>query len=77
MCFQRREQGQPLTLVFETAAPADHLYAVEMPAVPALSAIAASEACSAEWDPLDVDASAHVHAALAAHAAAHTAEEEE
>jgi hypothetical protein len=60
----RRESSEPLTLVFETAAPVDHLYAVEMPAVPALAALAASEARSSEWRPDDADASALLHAAL-------------
>ena len=53
-----------LVLVFETAAPVSHLYAVELPAVPALAAFAASEGRATEWVAADADASGAVHRAL-------------
>ena len=53
---ERRDAGMPLTLVFDTAAPASHLYAVEMPAARLFGALAASEARTDTWHADDVDA---------------------
>jgi len=39
----RRARGGSLTVVFDTAVPAARLYAVELPAVPALRALATAE----------------------------------
>ena len=68
---ERRDAGAPLTLVFETAAPTSRLYAVEMPAVPCLAALAESEgqargnkACGEAWRVGDADASGAVRTAL-------------
>ena len=60
----RPSDGGELVLVFETAAPVSHLYAVELPAVPALAAFAASVARATDWVATDADASGAVHRAL-------------
>ena len=57
----RPSDGGELVLVFETAAPVSHLYAVELPAVPALAAFAASAARATDWVATDADASGAVH----------------
>ena len=62
----RPSVGGELVLVFETAAPVSHLYAVELPAVPALAAFAASEARATDWVATDADASGAVHRVLSA-----------
>jgi hypothetical protein len=54
----RIDAGEPLVLVFDTASPTKHLYAVELPAVGALAALAASEARADCWNREDADASA-------------------
>ena len=61
---ERRDAQATLSMVFETAAPVTHLYAVEMPAMAALSAIAASEAAETWWQPSHADASSAVRGAL-------------
>ena len=61
----RRDAGDDLTVVFDTAAPVGHLYAVEMPSVAALRAIAISEARTEDdWCAADADASAALQRAL-------------
>ena len=49
---ERRAAGERLQLVFETAAPIERLYAVEMPATPTLAALALAEGV----DPPSADA---------------------
>ena len=61
---ERRESGSPLTLIFDPAAPVTNLYAVEMPAMECLTAIAASEGGTEGWNAQDADASAALHEAM-------------
>ena len=53
----RRAAGGPLTVTFDTAAAATHLYAVEMPAAEALRALAADVGWEVQWRDVGVGAS--------------------
>ena len=56
-----RDAGRPLTLVLDTAAPAERLYCVEMPADGVFGALAAADDA---WRAADVDASGAIAALL-------------
>jgi len=54
---RRLDKGQPLTVIFDTAAPAKRLYAVEMDAGPALAALALTEGVA---PPASLDPGRHI-----------------
>jgi hypothetical protein len=59
---ERRAAGHALAVTFDTAAPVSHLYAVEMPADAALTALAAVGASQPATRPIDVGVGAALRA---------------